>query len=260
MDWVTLNRRAWNLRTGVHIKSSEVYYPLEAVRKGGISLYPLECSLVGNVKGLKLLHLQCHFGLDTLSWARLGAEVTGVDYSDMAINKAIELAAEMQLEATFVCMDVQDMSLPAVFDVAVSTYGILPWIGDLSSWAQGIQRALKPGGIFVLVEYHPVIEVLYPGKFSGHGRYFGSSTPVITESSGTYTDPSAPIHYQECRWQHTLGDVVSALVDANLSIVSLREYAEVPIPLVPNLEKRDRCWVDPHNRAPLLFSVVARRT
>ena len=257
-NWIELNRDAWNQRTNVHIRSAEAY-PIDKVRAGGSTLCSIERKLVGNVAGCKLLHLQCHFGLDTLSWVRLGAEATGVDCSDTAIDFARGLARDIGLTAEFVRMDVQKLKLPDKFDVAVSTYGALPWIGDLTAWAEGIHRTLRPCGRLVLVEYHPILEILFPGSFSGRESYFGSKRPEIVASSGTYTNRAAPIHYKECRWQHSLSDIIAALLAAGFMLRDLREYPRMPLPLIDGLANEGEWWVDTKRGAPLLFSLVAER-
>ncbi|KRV46482.1 hypothetical protein AQ490_11325 [Wenjunlia vitaminophila] len=257
---VRVNRTAWDLRTGVHLTSD--FYPTRRVRAGGSTLKPPERELVGEVRGLRLLHLQCHFGLDTLSWARLGARATGVDLSPVAVRAARRLAAETGLDARFVCADVQGFTDPgAPYDVVVSTYGVLCWLGDLPRWADSVAHNLRPGGRFVLVEFHPLLEVLHPGKVSGAGRYFGPDRPPATWTQGTYADPAAPIRYREYRWQHPVGSVLDALIAAGLVLERVEEY---PYSSYRLLDELDRCvngvWVNSRSpgRLPYMYAVVAR--
>ncbi|WP_299539130.1 bifunctional 2-polyprenyl-6-hydroxyphenol methylase/3-demethylubiquinol 3-O-methyltransferase UbiG [uncultured Streptomyces sp.] len=248
-----VNEHAWDLRTGVHLDSS--FYDVPSVRAGRCTLGERELSQAGDVTGARLLHLQCHFGLDTISWARRGALATGVDFSRTAVAEARSLAAELSVPAEFHRADVQD--LPAGlrgFDLAVASYGVMCWLDDLSAWAASVHGALRPGGRFLLVEFHPVLELALPGSVSGHGSYFGVADPPPAATSGTYTDRDAPIHYQEYRWQHPVGDVVNALVGAGLELTSLGEHPDSPVPLFDReLEG------GPFARAPRTYSITARR-
>lgn len=149
------NRHAWDLRTAAHLDTE--FYDVDAFRRGGLSLRGLEREELGDVQGQSLLHLQCHFGLDTLSWARLGATVTGVDFSQDSIAAARSLAAETGIEAAFVCSDIYDLpkALDGEFGIVVTTYGVLPWLPDLAEWGRIVASFLRPGGRFCLVEIHP---------------------------------------------------------------------------------------------------------
>jgi SAM-dependent methyltransferase len=152
-DCLAANKALWEERTAIHQTSS--FCNLEGFKRGGSRLRTYE---VGEVTGKSLLHLQCHFGIDTLSWARLGARVTGADFSDRAIELARSLATELALDATFVRADLYD--LPAVldgqFDVVYTSHGVLGWLPDLERWAGVVAHFLRPGGVFYLTEIHPV--------------------------------------------------------------------------------------------------------
>ncbi|AWL88201.1 hypothetical protein AMK14_16740 [Streptomyces sp. TSRI0445] len=248
-----VNENAWDVRTPVHLGSS--FYDVPSVRAGRCTLGERELTLAGDVGGARLLHLQCHFGLDTLSWARRGARATGVDFSRAAVTAARELSAELGVPAVFHRADVQD--LPAElsgFDLAVTTYGVTCWLEDLSAWAASVHGALRPGGRFLLVEFHPLLELALPGAVSGHGSYFGSPDPPPTATSGTYTDPDAPIFYEEYRWQHPVGDVVNALIGAGFELTGLGEYPDSPVPLFD-----ERLAGSPLAPAPRSYSITARR-
>lgn len=255
------NRDAWDLLTPVHVPSD--FYGTQAVKAGACSLKPVELALAGEVKGVRLLHLQCHFGLDSLSWARRGADVTGVDFSLPAIETARALAAECTVPAQFLVSDVQQLPEPAEpFDLAVTTYGVLCWVADLDAWADGIRRSLRPGGRLVVVDFHPLLEVLYPGKMTGAGGYFGSRDARATLTHGTYADPGAAIEYREYRWQHTLADIVGALLRVGLDVADFQEYPYSSYPLFDELdEERDGLWFSSAGPAshPFMFSLVAHR-
>src|SRR4029077_17046179 len=133
------------------------FYDLASFKQGRNSLQSIEQEELGDVRGRSLLHLQCHFGMDTLSWARLRARVPGADYSEEAITAARSLAAELGLEARFICANLYDLPdvLDEQFDIVVSTYGVLSWLPDLPAWARVVARFLRPGGTFCIVDLHP---------------------------------------------------------------------------------------------------------
>ena len=254
------NRANWDHLTPIHAASS--FYNVAGFLSGESTLKAFERRLVGDVDGHRLLHLQCHFGLDTLSWARLGARVTGVDFSSVAIETARKLSAEAGLPATFLCADVQALPVFAdPFDVAVTTYGVLCWIGDLDLWARGVAIALRRGGRFVLVDYHPVLEAVHPGKMTGAGGYFGHEPAEVT-TTGTYAAPEADVTYRERRWQHTVGEVVSALVEGGLAVTAVEEHPESAFPLFEGLAPgSDGLWHPSDDDAawPHTLAVVAER-
>ncbi|MEE1931453.1 class I SAM-dependent methyltransferase [Streptomyces sp. TRM 70351] len=257
-----VNRRTWDLLTSVHVGSD--FYSTEAVKAGRCSLKPVELTLAGDVRGLRLLHLQCHFGLDTLSWARRGAEVTGVDFSPAAIAVARAAAAETGIGARFETADVQDLPRPdEPYDLAVTTYGVLCWISDLVAWSQGIARSLKEGGRLVVVDFHPILEYVHPGKMTGAEGYFGAPAAKGVWNRGTYADQSADIEYREFRWQHTLADIATALLGAGLTLTTLREHPYSSYQLFEELtEERDGMWHTATGSSlyPFMFSLVAERT
>lgn len=260
--YLHINRKAWDLRTQIHFASS--FYDVSAFKRGAISLKPPELELVGDPKGKSLLHLQCHFGLDTLSWARIGAKATGIDFSSVSIRTAKQLAEEVAIPARFLYGDVSRLDEvlgTERFDLIVATYGIICWISDIVSWALGIHKHLVDGGRFILVEFHPILEVFYPGKVSGANSYFAvGGRPVYSKSRGTYADPSAPISYTEYRWQHSVGDVVSALIKADLKLQYLHEYPFCSYKIADDLKvKKDGLWHFGRNkkRLPLMYGIVA---
>jgi ubiquinone/menaquinone biosynthesis C-methylase UbiE len=157
-NYFKANQALWNAKTPVHIESD--FYDMPGFLAGNSSLRHVELNEVGEVSGKTLLHLQCHFGQDTLSWAREGAVVTGVDFSEKAIKKAREIADQTQLEAEFVQANVYD--LPEIlpdrkYDIVFTSYGTIGWLPDLDKWASVINHFLKPGGFFYIVEFHPFI-------------------------------------------------------------------------------------------------------
>ena len=152
-----INKKTWNDRVAIHAQSD--FYKLAAFKKGGSSLNRFELEALGDVSGKSLLHLQCHFGQDTLSFSRLGARCTGIDFSEKAIAFAQNLNKELALDASFICCNVLDTSnnLTKTFDIVFTSYGTIGWLPDLKPWAQMISERLKKGGIFYIVDFHPIV-------------------------------------------------------------------------------------------------------
>ncbi|NTS76785.1 class I SAM-dependent methyltransferase [Catenovulum sp. SM1970] len=229
MDYLSLNKTAWDNRTKIHVKS--MFYDLAAFKNGRNSLNEIELTQVGDIKHKSLLHLQCHFGQDTLSWARLGADVTGVDLSTTAIEQAKKLTEELGLSAEFIAQDIYQFGQTnqKQFDRVFTSYGVLCWLPDLSLWAQTIFKALKPGGQFHLVEFHPFNDVL-----SGY-RYFPSDEPDI-ETEATYTENANDELETLATWNHPISEVINALIQAGLQIEAMNEFAYSPYPCFDGLD------------------------
>ena len=221
------NRASWNARALEHIHSD--FYDLPGFKAGKHSLTSIELPLLGDVQGKSLLHLQCHFGQDTLSLARMGAEVTGVDLSDESLRLARELADELGLEARFVCCDVLelDQHLEGTFDLVFSSYGTIGWLPELRTWGRLIHQYLKPGGAFVFAEFHPVVWML-DDAFQRFAYSYFNTGPIVEEVTGTYTNREAPISGTNWMWNHALADVVTALLEPGLRITHFSEYDYSP--------------------------------
>jgi SAM-dependent methyltransferase len=236
------NRHAWNAATDAH--NSHKADQAAFLRQGGSTLFQEELDLLGNITGKSLLHLQCNSGQDSLSLARLGADVTGVDISDTAISFAQKLSIDSGIPATFVRMDVYDWLAEASargvqFDVVFSSYGAIVWLSDLRMWAQGIHSVLKPGGQFVLVEFHPFSNI-FDWDWSVRHPYFTHGQPSTWENgigdyvalAGEALTPSGyiegvqnfinPHRSHEFSW--TMADVVTALITSGMMLTTLREY------------------------------------
>lgn len=221
------NRAAWNLRTELH-KGSE-FYDVEAWKNGKEVLTPIELREVGDVAGKSLLHLQCHFGQDTLSWARRGARVTGCDLSDKAIDYARALATELELPARFVCCNVYDLPghLEGQFDIVFTSYGVIGWLPDLEPWAAVIRHFLKPGGFFYLAEFHPVVWML--DEDMNFLKYpYHNADVIVSENTGSYAAKTAVETYTDYSWNHSLSEVVNALLKEGLRLEFLNEYPYSP--------------------------------
>jgi SAM-dependent methyltransferase len=225
-DYLAANRARWDEVAPQHARAA--FYDLEGFRAGKSSLHSIEREELGPVRGKSLLHLQCHFGLDTLSWARLGAKVAGLDFSPVAIEIARSLSVELEIPSDFVCTSVYDA--PAVidrqFDIVFTSYGVLVWLPDLTRWARVIARFLRPGGVFCVVEHHPLLHTLDldASELRVASSYFHSDQPVAYKTDESYAGATIRSVPEAFEWQHTLSDVVSALLGAGLAIQSLREY------------------------------------
>jgi SAM-dependent methyltransferase len=259
-DPAAVNRDLWDAWTDLHVESA--FYDVASFRAGASSLKSIELDAVGDVRGAQLLHLQCHFGLDTLSWARRGAHVTGVDFSPRAISLAMSLAAELGIDASFVCSSV--LELPAEwsdrFDVVFTSYGVLPWLSDLDAWARNIARVLRPDGAFHLIEFHPLATMLDDDGRTLRHPYFRSTEPIRYELQGSYAEPVAEQRHAAYEWSFSLADVHSALTGAGLVIRDFREYPFSPFGCWPYLEQRapDHWTVrDSAVDLPLTFSMRA---
>jgi len=215
---------------------------------------------MGDVSGKTLLHLQCHFGLDTLSWARKGARVTGVDFSDKAIQIAKLITAELDVKADFVCSDIYDLPdvLDEKFDIVFTSYGVLAWLPDLTRWARIIRHHIKDEGFFYIVDFHPIMEILDDAG-DVEGSYFAVKDPYQYTAHGSYAIKKDIAHTQY-EWVHTLADIITALIEAGLGIEFLHEFPYSVYGDRPYLvQGKDGLWRHKNKdlKLPLLFSIRA---
>jgi len=226
-DYIEINRQSWNKRTAVHVHSD--FYDQAGFLKGNTSLNDIEMDLLGDVKGKSILHLQCHFGQDTLSLARLGAEVTGVDLSDQAIDFARQTAQEIDVHADFICCDLYDLPnhLDMQFDVVFTSYGTIGWLPDLEKWAQIVSGFLKPGGQFVFVEFHPVVW-MFDDNFEKVAYNYFNTGPILETETGTYADQTSNVVLDYIMWNHSMGDVINGLIQSGLELKCLEEFDYSP--------------------------------
>lgn len=276
------NKNLWNQRTAVH-KDSD-FYNLAGFKAGESVLTSIELNELGDVKGKTMLHLQCHFGMDSLDWARRGAKVTGVDLSDAAIEEAKKLNEELGLDAKFICANVYDIaiskneeaktppleSLPAGqaglgeaenFDIVFTSYGTIGWLPDLQPWAKMIAERLKPGGIFYLAEFHPVVW-MFDDDFTNIKYSYENREVIVTENQGTYTDRNADIKGKEYSWNHSISEVLNALIGAGLKIEMFNEYMYSPYPCFSNIvELETGKWhiKGLEGKIPMVYSVMATK-
>ncbi|MEZ4920875.1 MAG: class I SAM-dependent methyltransferase [Saprospiraceae bacterium] len=221
------NKHGWNLRTPVHLDSA--MYNVEEWKKGGVSLKPVELTEVGSVEGKTVLHLLCHFGQDTLSWARLGAEVTGVDLSDEAIANARRLSDEIGVDGRFICCNVYDLPqhLDEQFDIVFCSFGVLGWLPELEPWAEIVAKYVKPGGFFYLADFHPIVWML-DEEFDFIKYPYHNAAVIETDNHGTYSDRDADIHYKEYGWNHSLSELMNSFLKQGMRIDFFNEHNYSP--------------------------------
>ncbi|WP_426492472.1 class I SAM-dependent methyltransferase [Hymenobacter sp. 102] len=260
-NYLELNRQLWNTKTEHHVASA--FYDVPGFLAGQLSLSALEQVLLGPLTGQQVLHLQCHFGLDTLSLSRLGAQATGVDLAENAIAKARELAATLNLDTRFLCADVYELPrhLHQQFDVVFTSFGVLGWLPDMARWAAVVAHFLKPGGRLVLVEFHPVVWMFNAQFTEVEYSYFNRQTIIETET-GTYADRAAPIETTSVSWNHSLDEVLGALLGQGLQLEQFGEYDYSPYNCFQGMEARAEREFQLSalpGKLPLMYSVVARK-
>lgn len=235
-QYIEENRLNWNENTPIHQQSD--FYNVDEFKKGKSTLNSIELQAIGNVNGKSLLHLQCHFGMDSLSWARNGAEVTGVDISDASIKVAEGLASELNIKAKFIRSNIYDLdqNLDGDYDIVFTSYGTIIWLPDLDKWASIVAAFLKPGGTFVIVDFHPFIWTLDSKMEKFQYSYFNRG--VITETeSGSYADPHSGIENTSHTWNHSLSELIQSLISNGLVIQEFEEYPYSPYNITPNMIK-----------------------
>ena len=260
-DYAKVNIKWWNKVAPVHLASE--LYNLKGFKKGQTTLTPLELKELGNVKGKTLLHLMCHVGMDTLSWAREGAIVTGVDFSDDSIKLAKKLSKEIKTPATFICADIYKLPevLDKKYDIIFTSYGVLCWLSNIKKWAKIISHFLKEGGTFYIAELHPFTNIL-SYDFKLEYKYFHRG-PYIDDSSGTYTDWDANVEGVTYEWSYTISDVINVLIKEGLKIEYVHEFPFTMYDQFPGfMEQNDKGQFVLKNKKiqiPLLFSIKATK-
>jgi SAM-dependent methyltransferase len=254
------NRALWDEITPVHLKSYGVDRFLAGER--WLPLKILE--EVGDVQGKSLLHLQCHFGLDSLAWVREGAAVTGVDFSPAAIKAAQELAVQADLPATFVCSDIYDLpnNLEGQFDIAFTSIGVLCWLKDLDAWAKIIADYLKPGGFFYIMDGHPLQYTFdEEGHYTFALSYFHNPKPYVWDDDGPdYMDWSYIPESPSYEWQWPVSDIINAVTGAGLRLAFFNEFGALEDQVYPELVQReDGLYTNPNMpvELPVVFSLKA---
>ena len=266
-EYLAANRKSWDDRVVVHFDSD--YYDVAGFKAGACTLKSVEVDELGDIAGKSLLHLQCHFGLDSLSLARRGARVTGVDFSERAISTARRLNEEENLGAKFVCSNIHELPqhLDERFDIVFTSYGVLCWLPDLPKWAAVIAHFLKPGGFFYIVEHHVFMKI-FDDEVSVTGLhvtepYFHNPEPYGYVGTGTYACSDDETSYEGYEWTHSMADIINSLIGAGLRIEFLHEAPFIEWKAFPFLEQdRDGWWRMPAGKPdlPLMFSIKACRS
>lgn len=257
--YLELNKNNWNNRVSGHLASD--FYQMDAFRAGETSLKEIEMELLGDIQGKSVLHLQCHFGQDTLSLARMGASVTGVDFSENAIEAARQLAQELSIDAHFHCCDVYSAPsfITEKFDIVYTTYGTIGWLPDLDQWAKVVSHFLKPKGKFIFVEFHPVVW-MFDDDFHHVAYNYFQDEAIVEDVSGSYADKSMQILDTTVTWNHGLSEVYQALQNAGLNIDHFSEH-----PFSPYNCLKDMMEVEPNrfqvkhlvNKIPMVYALTA---
>jgi len=265
-EYLRKNLEMWNDWAPLHAQSD--FYDVEGFKSGRSSmLYPIELEEMGDVTGKSLLHLQCHCGMDTLSWARLGAKVTGVDFSDKAIDLARSLCKELGIEADFIRSDIYKLYdvLDEQFDIVYTSGGVLCWLPDLKRWAEIISHFLKPGGFFYILEGHPIMMVFDDDSQAANElrvkrSYFYTGEPEIYETAGSYTGAQTDHPHTGHEWTHSMGDIINSLISAGLRIEFLHEFPVILFKCLPFMERGDDgLWRIKGDKIPLIFSLKATK-
>lgn len=226
-SFASINKESWNKRTEVHFDSE--FYDNKTFIEGRNSLNDIELQYLDNIKGKSVLHLQCHFGQDTISLSRMGAsKAVGVDLSDIAVEKARELATTCGTNTKFICCNVYDLPnhLSEQFDIVFTSYGTIGWLPDINKWAALVNQYLKPGGQFVFAEFHPALWMMDEDFKAIKYRYFNSD--AIVDEEGTYTDGAESITTKNVSWNHGMAEVISALLKQGLTLKDIQEFDYSP--------------------------------
>jgi SAM-dependent methyltransferase len=271
-DYLDVNRANWDDRVPAHVASAD--YGLRRFTEdpafiSGVVRFDLP--LLGDVSGLRGVHLQCHIGTDTVSLARLGASMTGLDFSGPAVEAARDLAAVTGTDATFVRADVYDAAEvlePGSFDLVYTGVGALCWLPDIRRWARVVAALLRPGGRLFIRDDHPMLFTAEDPREDGllvvGYPYFEMAEPVVFEDGGTYVETDAVFtHAVTHQWNHGLGEIVTALLDAGMTLTGLVEHDSVPWNALPGMmTETDGEWRLTGNpaRLPCSFTLQAVRS
>lgn len=258
-NYIDINKSNWDSRVDTHFDSE--FYNVEQFKDGKTSLNSIELDLLKDISGKKIAHLQCHFGQDTLSLARLGAEVAGLDFSEKAISKANQLNKDLGLNAQFVCADVYEANevLNDQFDLVFTSYGTIGWLPDINKWASTIKQLLKPGGKLVFVEFHPVIWMFDDNLKNIIYSYFNGEE-IIESSEETYTDGETIGQPKTISWNHSLSEVFQALKGQGFTVEDFKEYDYSPYDCFSNTVEvaEGKFQIKGiEGKLPMVYSIVA---
>ena len=270
-DYLKVNLANWNDRAAIHFKDEAGGYRVQEFLNGADNLYGIEDREIGDVRGKRITHLQCHFGVDTLCLARRGASCVGLDFSPVAIAAARDLQKQTGLDATFVEGKVYDARelIEGQFDMAYVTWGAINWLPDITRWANVVSSLLKPGGTLYLLEGHPLLATLDETSTELRHAYdwrTPADMPLTFNATTTYTGDTTPVaHTTTCEWIHPLSDIINAVIGSGMTLDYLHEHEELAwafAPIMVPIEGKRRMWVLPEGfpKLPLAFSLKATKS
>jgi SAM-dependent methyltransferase len=263
-EYEDANRSMWDRLADVHSKS----YGIDKFKAGESSIEDIQLRELGDIKGKKLLHLQCHIGVDTLSLARDGAIVTGVDFSEKSLEHANRLSRETGIPARFIHSNVYDLEkhLDEKFDIVYTTQGVLSWLRDLREWARIVSRYLEPGGILYVMEAHPIAAIFDDTKKGPleiiHPYFHGDKPQMWDDQAPDYSDPTYRWDSPTFNWQWTVSDIINAIIGAGLTLEFFNEYDMTFDKALPDMERGADGWwtlLDIRGKLPLMFTLRARQ-
>jgi len=260
-NYLEINKNSWNAKVEPHLKSD--FYFVNEFLEGRTSLNSIELELLGDVKGKKILHLQCHFGQDSISLSRMGAKVTGIDLSDKAIDAAKDLAQKLNTDTEFICTDLYNLPnvLHQKYDIVFTSYGTIGWLPDLDKWAKIINLFLKPEGKFIMAEFHPVVW-MFDDDFEGIKYNYFNEKPIAETYEGTYADQNADLIQDYVMWNHSLAEVIDHLLQNNIQIEKFMEFDWSPYPCFKHVDEFEKGkWGIPQfgNKIPLVYAIKAEK-
>ena len=264
------NRDNWDDRVPIHVASDLYGFQRFIDDPDHLStIVAFDAGVLGDVTGKRLLHLQCHFGKDTLSWARLGAEVTGIDFSEPAVAEAERLSRESGVPGRFLVAELYDSPshLPETFDVVYTGVGAINWLPDIAGWARVAAGFLEPGGTLYVRDGHPVVWSLDWKEDTTdvvvRFPYFETADPVAWDEETTYAGDGTVDHPRTYEWNHGIAEIVSAVMAAGLELTMLREHRFLDWQGTPHMELGDDgLWRMPEGQqdlVPLMFTLMARK-
>jgi SAM-dependent methyltransferase len=260
-DYININKQTWNDKTDVHIASE--FYDMKGFLDGKSTLNSIELELLEDISGKNILHLQCHFGQDTMTFSRMGAKATGIDFSDKAVEKAREFSAKLNLDTSFICCDIYDApnQLDEKFDIVFTSYGTIGWLPDIDKWAKVVSQFLKPGGKFIMADFHPVVW-MFDNDFKEVFYSYFNIEPIIEEESGTYAETEADLQTKSIGWNHPISEILNSLLQSGLELKQFNEYDYSPYNCFNEMEEFEKgkfCIKTFGNKIPMVYSILATK-
>ena len=260
-----VNRNHWDELVPHHHKSA--FYDVDAFKAGKNTIDEISLQHLGDLSGKTLLHLQCHFGMDTISLARMGATATGIDFSEPAIELARSLASELDVDVRFIHTNLYDLPdhLDEQFDIVFTSFGTITWLPDIQGWAQIVSRYLKPGGLFFILDGHPLAWILNQEVEAGYEvefSYFSEGQIFTFSEEGSYASSASTQNQTTHEWHHQFGSIINALITSGLTIQHIGEYPLCAWQMLPFLKRDDDGWwrlPEEYPQLPLLFSIQATK-